>query len=425
MTSAIDTTDSLDPLLAKTAHGPTGILGNRKITVQVENTEVFFTYLKEINQVSDIFYDFSATVLNEQELLMLEQIISELQLALNSIDPNDLTTEDVIIPRSFYPKLFSLATSKEQKNSFLHEYSVQSTLKCNSHPNSSNEYQTFNEQKLTGEILEQRSRLSKMARSKKNTAPFFAIAPNLKTEKKQDSTKKIEINNFSLPPLPPPFYSIKEGHQLKKEDLFDQKKQNSDGQRDGHDDENEDQEKEKKRDSSKKITIKGIYTSTMSSVEPPSTSPPTKEVGDVFHCFLLLMEKILGQAQAEAHQLYHKIKERTDQVELLTKLIGKLNLIDGKVDWSKDEEMKMLVQQARAIGVEIPENKYTWSKDEKRYLLENIQMRKDTMEKMTQLERTDMQRYMQEASHCHQARSNILKLMKEIGDTIIHNLRPG
>jgi len=51
-------------------------------------------------------------------------------------------------------------------------------------------------------------------------------------------------------------------------------------------------------------------------------------------------------------------------------------------------------------------------------------MRKDSMEKVTQLERTDMQRYLQEASQCHQARSNVLKLLKEVMDTIIHNMRP-
>ena len=51
-------------------------------------------------------------------------------------------------------------------------------------------------------------------------------------------------------------------------------------------------------------------------------------------------------------------------------------------------------------------------------------MKKDSMEKITQLERTDMQRYLQEVSQCHQTRSNVLKLLKEVIDTFIYNLRP-
>ena len=86
--------------------------------------------------------------------------------------------------------------------------------------------------------------------------------------------------------------------------------------------------------------------------------------------------------------------------------------------------MKALIEKARAIGVDIPSDKLTWTDEEKKLFKENIQMRKDSMEKVTQLERTDMQRYLQEASQCHQARSNILKLLKEVTDTILANLRP-
>jgi len=137
-----------------------------------------------------------------------------------------------------------------------------------------------------------------------------------------------------------------------------------------------------------------------------------------------LMSRILGQAEAEGQALYQRIKARTDQVDVLIKLQSKINNAkDGVVDWSKDEEGQALLQAARAMGVDIPEGKLKWKKEEVPLLKENIAMRKDSMEKLTQLERTDMQRFLQEASQCHQARSNILKLMKEVGDTIIHNMR--
>ncbi len=146
--------------------------------------------------------------------------------------------------------------------------------------------------------------------------------------------------------------------------------------------------------------------------------------GNVFVRFMHLMARILGQAEAEAHQLYTKIKARTDDVDTLTLLTQKINTANGEINWQENEEMENLLKRAREIGVEIPEGKLTWSEDEKRLFKENVQMRKDSMEKMTQLERTDMQRYLQEASQCHQARSNVLKLLKEVMDTIIHNMRP-
>ena len=147
-------------------------------------------------------------------------------------------------------------------------------------------------------------------------------------------------------------------------------------------------------------------------------------VESIYIRFMALMARILGQAEYEAHQLYLRIKERTDSIDVLTLLISKINSEKGAIDWSNNEEMKQLIEKVRAMGVEISEGKYTWSEEEKKLLKENIQMRKDSMEKMTQLERTDMQRFLQEASQCHQARSNVLKLLKEVMDNIIANMRP-
>lgn len=161
----------------------------------------------------------------------------------------------------------------------------------------------------------------------------------------------------------------------------------------------------------------------VSSKEEISQEPVSIE--NVFIRFMALMARILGQAEAEAHDLYSRIKARTDQIDLLTSAIQKINTISGSIDAAKQPELMQLLERVRQLGVDIPPNKTKWTEEEKRLLKENIQMRKDSMEKITQLERTDMQRYLQEASQCHQARSNILKLLKEVLDTIIHNLRPG
>lgn len=149
----------------------------------------------------------------------------------------------------------------------------------------------------------------------------------------------------------------------------------------------------------------------------------TSNTENIFIRFMRLMARILGQAEAEAHELYKKIKKRTDDVDSLTVLLSHINNEPEAIDWSDKPEMKDLVDHAKTLGVTVKDS-YQWSDQEKKLLKENIQMQKENMEKITQLERTDMQRLLQEVSQCHQTRSNILKLLKELMDTFIYNLRP-
>jgi hypothetical protein len=161
--------------------------------------------------------------------------------------------------------------------------------------------------------------------------------------------------------------------------------------------------------------------SSQNSVESlPKKSP---RIENVFTRFMELMARILGQAEAEANKLYARVKERTDNVDSLTLLLSKINNEKGAIDWDQNAEMRALVDHAKNLGVSIGDS-YNWSEDEKKLLKENIQMFKENMEKITQLERTDMQRLLQEVSQCHQTRSNVLKLLKELMDTFVHNLRP-
>lgn len=168
---------------------------------------------------------------------------------------------------------------------------------------------------------------------------------------------------------------------------------------------------------------------TASNATPSEPSPeqeerPPERIDNVFLRFMQLMSKILGQAEAEAQELYLRVKARTDDIDKLTLLVSKINAEKSDINWEHNSEMLALLGDARRLGATIPENTYKWSKEEKKTLKENILMRKENMEKITQLERTDMQRYLQEVSQCHQARSNVLKLLKELMDTFIHNLRP-
>lgn len=206
---------------------------------------------------------------------------------------------------------------------------------------------------------------------------------------------------------------------------YDQQEKNGNGKRD-----NQQNKKNRKEQENKKLGKVQLLSRSCSVNMPCNqtftsrTETNAASIDNIFIRFMALMARILGQAELEAHSLYLRVKERTDNIDLLTLLLSKINSEKGAIDWSKNQEMKDLIDKARALGVDIPNNKYQWSENDKKMLKENIQMRKDSMEKITQLERTDMQRYLQEASQCHQARSNVLKLLKEVNDTIIHNMRP-
>lgn len=155
----------------------------------------------------------------------------------------------------------------------------------------------------------------------------------------------------------------------------------------------------------------------------PKPKKNVKSFDNIFIDFMALMTRILGQVEAEAHDLYQRVKGRTDQVDTLNALLGKINTTKGTMDWKNNPAGMDLIKKAQDLGVEITQDKNKWTEDEKKLLKENIQMKKDSLEKISQLERTDMQRFLQEAAQCHQARSNVLKLMKEVMDTITHNLK--
>ena len=253
------------------------------------------------------------------------------------------------------------------------------------------------------------SKISQMAQKPEIHRSLFSLARAMSPNRSPQNEKPQEIKQTHCSPFQPAFHKETERNKTrinKETNLRVEEREAGGGQKgQSGDKQRKDQGYNvKKSDKNESATVESI--------------------DNIYIRFLALMARILGQAEAEAHQLYLKIKERTDNIDILSLIVAKINNSPGDIDWSQDPKMRELIDRAREIGVELPEGKYAWSEAEKHLLKENIAMRKDSMEKITQLERTDMQRYLQEASQCHQARSNVLKLLKEVIDTIIHNMRP-
>ncbi len=161
-----------------------------------------------------------------------------------------------------------------------------------------------------------------------------------------------------------------------------------------------------------------------SSAVPPA--PPAQD-SDVFLEFMALAEKIQQQAEYEAHDLYSKMKYRSECIELLTLLLQKLKAAKGDIDWSKNEEMKKMVDKAREMGVIFPgddsgELKYKWKSSDVKKIEDNIKLLKNNIDQATLLERTHMQKFLQEAAQWLEAISGVLKLRDRVASTFAHNI---
>lgn len=346
MSLAIDTFGPLDSFASNAEYGQIGALGNRAITIHFESqTEALFTYLQEINQDTDTFYDFSAVSLIDQ-VEMLEKTI-ELQSSSESLH-SDPTAKDALISSS-HLKLFSLMEEKDDQNSFLPGQFSSSGCSKNqsiygSKPPSQDQLPEF---------LAQKNLLSIISCSKKSMALFFALAANVKTGKipdfrktepnriplssllfpstkegcsfkKQDTPRKVESHNASLTSFSSP--STKEVEQ-KKEDA-DQKRQNRDGQ-----DSEEREEQEEKQRPSKKIKVIRIDATT-------SAGSSHQDTGNVHHRYSFVTGVIEGIALSLC---ITKLSLRSEQLSIAgTK--EKIEAIDGESSDIRKARLKTLAE---------------------------------------------------------------------------------
>jgi hypothetical protein len=403
---------------------------NQRIVTELDSkgvTEAVFKFLVQINQqhATEATPLLGKMILLSSEYLCLETAIEEMLKELGGPLPQDTTS----YKKDSHNESMYTKQSLSQKE--LSKMTSQTEIKKTDSPEKILERGLF-------DLVAQRERLSINMQRSSQKPPFFTVSEKKKETEMQKTSpteKEREMQSIGKEVVSPlkreslSFTSHQKDHQEQREgkgggggEGKDNPQQQQQGEQ-GDPNRKRKQQEEKivKIERSASISDKGDKEADLASrVHTPSKEETS---GDIFMRFMALMARILSQAQADAHALYKRIKERTDNIDTLTSFIAKLNQTKGKVDWSKDEQLKALVDKARALGVEITPGKYSWTEDEKRALKDNIQMRKDTLEKMTQLERTDMQRYMQEASQCHQARSSILKLLKEVMDVLIQNLR--
>ncbi|MGM0440640.1 MAG: hypothetical protein ACQEP8_05970 [Chlamydiota bacterium] len=131
---------------------------------------------------------------------------------------------------------------------------------------------------------------------------------------------------------------------------------------------------------------------------------------------------LLVQTQRIDH-LEGKMRSKTDEIKgrqgKVRKLHGLLNKINnasdkkGKLDISKNSELKELLDQARDLGVDIKKDKKTWSKEEKEHLIEDIRMACDDLSSENQMAMQDAQAHMNQRYEVYEMTKNIMKTLHE------------
>lgn len=104
--------------------------------------------------------------------------------------------------------------------------------------------------------------------------------------------------------------------------------------------------------------------------------PPFKHEKIEEIVFLLLTTR-LGYLKDEIKKEFLELKERQDQVAELHKILQSLKSGKGEkgdLDISNNQELKTMLDRARELGVDIPEGRTQFTKDQVVDLFENIRM---------------------------------------------------
>lgn len=110
------------------------------------------------------------------------------------------------------------------------------------------------------------------------------------------------------------------------------------------------------------------------------------------------------------------LKERQEKVRTLHKLLKCINADTdelGKLDISKNQEIQDLLKAVKELGVDIKEDKFTYSKEERDRLVENIRITVEDYNVENELQIQEISRYTNERYESYQMARSILRPLHE------------
>lgn len=117
---------------------------------------------------------------------------------------------------------------------------------------------------------------------------------------------------------------------------------------------------------------------------------------------------------------FSQLKTRQDKVTFLNKLLKKINVettSKGEFDCSSNAEIKKLLLQAKEMGVDLKEDKFTYNKEERERLVDNFQKTVDEFNVSNDMQMQTIKRYTEERFESLQFARSILKSLHEMNMT--------
>lgn len=131
---------------------------------------------------------------------------------------------------------------------------------------------------------------------------------------------------------------------------------------------------------------------------------------------LLINTERLASLKDQTAKELKELKERQEKVRKLHELLSAINALTddkGKFDCSKNRELKKLLAEAKELGVEIKEGKYSYTKEERDRLVENIRMASEDYNVENEMQIQAISRLTNERYESYQMARSILKPLHE------------
>ncbi len=127
---------------------------------------------------------------------------------------------------------------------------------------------------------------------------------------------------------------------------------------------------------------------------------------------LCLTTDRLHQLENDSRKELQELKERQQKVAFLHKLIKAINTATspkGEFDCTQHPEISEMFKEAKALGVDIDENKLKYNEDERERLVENIRMTVEDLNIQNEMQLQLVSRLTNERYESYQMARSILK----------------
>lgn len=131
---------------------------------------------------------------------------------------------------------------------------------------------------------------------------------------------------------------------------------------------------------------------------------------------LLITLDRLNSVKERTYKELQELKTRQQNVHILHQLLSAINAATddkGKLDCSKNDDIKQLLTQAKTLGVEIKDDKFKYTKEERDRLVDNIQMASDDYEIENEMQLQTITRLTNDRYESYQMARSILKPLHE------------